>query len=217
MWIALSAFDPRAPDAPRQVESAERFFLSRSFSRFVARVKADTRLCGGKRLFDVIRDWRPERAEIPLQWVAPPRWLLDFQDALSINARRVNERVEWEFSDATKLAWAKVLETMLRKVDDGIEEVASARDKSGKEAEEEVDRAMGVLSIWCRALLYFTAWNAGVVKSLLTKTSMVSSISMPTNGVSCAFFSRCAGLRLIATCFLNSHERSWCVGPTLIW
>lgn len=207
MWVALSASNPLAPDYRHQVESLELFFLSRSYRKFVVRFKEDIRLCGGKRLYDVIRDWRPDRAGIVPKWVSPPGWLLGFQGLPSIKSRQVKEQIQWEFSDDTKHAWSKVLEIILRKVDDGIKQVKSTKGKAGEKTEEETRQAMNALNIWSRTLYYFIVWDAGVVKSLLTETNMVASITTtfsPTGGVICVYFIRVSsGLQLIITCSLD--------------
>ena len=51
------------------MESLEIFFLSRSICKFTVRFREDTRLCGGKQLFELISQWVPDRPEITPKWV----------------------------------------------------------------------------------------------------------------------------------------------------
>ena len=190
VWAALSA----VTEAPtgldyEQLETLELFFLSLSHQKLTARFKEDETLCGGRRLYEVIRDWQPNRAEITLKWVRPPEWLVEFEGLPSIKSREVDGQAEWEFSDDTKKAWSEVLVILLSEVGRAIKLFQDARDKEGKEAEEEERQAMVTLNTWCRALCHFIIWDEEIVPSLLTKTNMVDSITtnfMPTQDNNCA-------------------------------
>ena len=181
---ALSAFDARATNADDQLRALEVFFLSRSFPKFVARFKEDTRLCCGKRLFEVIRQWKPShsrrRREIPLpKLVNWPDWLVQLKALPPIPSKLVNGEVKCEFSDDTKRIWSEVLVAFLVGVDKAIGDVMLARDKADK-GEEEAHRAMFQLNYWCRMLYDFVYWDAGIVPFLLTKTTMLNDMVTPT-------------------------------------
>jgi len=176
---ALSAFDARATDADDRLSSLEIFFLLRSFPKFIARFNEDTRLCGGKRLFEVIREWNPARgAKILPRLFDWPDWLVQFKALPPIPSRVVDGKVKCEFSDVTKRMWSEVLAAFLVGVDKSIGDVKLARGR-GEEGEEEAHRAMRQLNEWCRGLYYFVYWEAGIVQKLLTKTTMLNSITVP--------------------------------------
>ena len=198
MLTALSTFDPRATDRIKQKQSLELFFLSRSFPKFQARFQEDSKLCGEKRLFEVIKQWQPDPTlpELGTEWVNPPGWLLEFGQVSAISSRMFVGRVQWEFSDATKVAWSRLLATFLIKVDACIEEVNKARreartEKAGKKEkgrekadEDEELQKMKRLTMVSGYLYSLVCWKADVVKSLLTETSMVSGMAtvfMPTS------------------------------------
>ena len=177
---ALSTFDVRATNVDDQLQALKVFFLSWSFPKFIARFNEDTRLCGGKQLFEVIREWNPARGrKVVSRWVDRPNWLVQFKALPPIPSRVVNGKVKCEFSDDTKRIWSDVLIAFLVGVDKSIGDVKQARDK-GEEGEEEAHRAMRQLNKWCCGLYYFVSWEAGIVQRLLTKTSMLNSIAIPT-------------------------------------
>ena len=197
MLTALSTFDPRATDRIKQKQSLELFFLSRSFLKFEARFQEDFRLCGNKRLFEVIKEWQPDPTlpELGTKWVNPPVWLLEFGQVPTINSRVFEGQVQWEFSDATKVGWSRLLATFLIKVDACINEVNKARReartekarKKKKKRREKVDEDKGKaeelqkmerLTMVSGYLYSLVFWKADVVKSLLTETSMVSGLAI---------------------------------------
>ena len=140
------------------------------------RFRQDTRLCGGKRLAELIAQWKPtDRPEITLKWVTPPAWLLQLKDLAKIKSRMARGHIEWEISDETKRDWSTMLVAVLSAVDKSIENVKQARDMGEENPHEEME----TLSFWCRVLYYFVTWEAGIVKDLLTKTDMVERIFMP--------------------------------------
>ena len=207
MLTALSTFDPRATDRIKQKQSLELFFISRNFLKFQARFQEDSKLCGNKRLFEVIKQWQPDPTftELGTKWVNPPGWLLEFGQVSAINSRMFGGQVQWEFSDATKVAWSRLLATFLTKVDACIEEVNKARreartEKAGKkekrrekadEDESEELQKMKRLTMVSGYLYSLVYWKAGVVKSLLTDTSMVS-------GIATVFMSTCSRCLILA-------------------
>ncbi|KAL4074782.1 hypothetical protein V8B97DRAFT_1868240 [Scleroderma yunnanense] len=178
VWAALSSFDALETDNDDQMELLELFFLTRSYRNFTKRFRGDCTLFGGKRLLDVISQWRPDprRHEIGPRWVVSPQWLLCIEGLPVMKSRIVNGQLEWEFSDDTKGAWSIILGVFLRAVDCMIENVKSAK------GEEKVREAMIDLNYWCIGLYCLITWKAGIVKSLLTRTDMIDSIttaSMP--------------------------------------
>lgn len=101
---ALSAFDARATNVDDQLNSFEIFFLSQSFPKFVACFNEDARLCDGKRLFKVIREWNPlaRSRKVIYKLVDRPHWLAQFNALPQIPSRVVDGKVKCEFSDNSK-------------------------------------------------------------------------------------------------------------------
>lgn len=148
---ALSAFDAHATNVDNQLRSLEVFFVSRSFPKFVARFNEDTRLCSGKQLFEVIRQWKQprRRREILLpKLVNWPDWLVQLKALPPIPSRLVNGEVKCKISDDIKRVWIVVMLAFLVGVDKAIGDVMLARDKGAK-GEKEADRAMFQLNDWC--------------------------------------------------------------------
>ena len=139
------------------------------------RLREDTRLCGGKRLAELIGEWKPtDRPEITLRWVTPPAWLVKVKNLPTIKSTRLDRgRLEWEFSDKTKHDWSRILVALLSSVDISIESVNQAKEMRKSNLHKEME----TLNRWCRFLYYFVTWEAGIVKDLLTKTNMVDGIT----------------------------------------
>jgi len=138
------------------------------------RFRQDTRLCGGKRLAELIGQWKPDRPEIARKWVTPPDWLVKLKGIPKIKSTRmVAEQLEWEFSDKTKRDWSRILVTFLSAVDKSIDNVEQAKEMEM----ENLHKKMETLNFWCRLLYYFVTWEAGIVKDLLTKTNMVNGVT----------------------------------------
>ncbi|KAF8414845.1 hypothetical protein L210DRAFT_852298 [Boletus edulis BED1] len=187
VWVALSAFSPFAHDSDSQVESLQLFFLSRSYRKFLARFKEGKKLCGGRWLHEVIDDWTSNHPEIPCEWVVVPNWLLGLPDIPSIKSRKVGAQVQWEFSDDTKQAWAKVLQILMEDLHDWTEAVKSANTERSPEKKADAMRNLNQL---CAALDYFISWEKGIVQSLLTKTNIVAGITttfMPEDRSNCKY------------------------------
>ncbi|KIM55298.1 hypothetical protein SCLCIDRAFT_307910 [Scleroderma citrinum Foug A] len=170
-WAALSAVDRCATDYVKQLVPLENFFLRRSFHKLSVRFREDTRLCGGKRLNELIGQWKPNRPEIALRWVNPPEWLVMLKGLPKIKSTRmVRGQPEWEFSDKTKYDWSRILAVFLTSVGQSIEDVKQAR-------EENLQKEMETLNFWCRYPYYFVTWKAGIVRDLLMKTNMVNGMT----------------------------------------
>ena len=132
----------------KQLVSLEIFFLRRSFHELSVRFREDTRLCGGKRLNELIGQWKPNRPEIALRWVNPPEWLVMLNGLPKIKSTRMTGgQLEWEFSDKTKYDWSRILAVFLTSEGQSIEDVKQAR-------EENLQKEMETLNFWCRYLYY---------------------------------------------------------------
>ena len=138
--------------------------------------------CCGKRLFEVIRQWKPRRRrrEIPhpklVNW---PDRLVQLEALPPIPSRLVNGEMKCKFFDDTKCIWSEVFAALLAGVDKTIGDVTLSREK-GHKVEEEAHRAMLQLNDWCRMLYNFIYWDAGIVPTLLGKTTMLSDMLAPT-------------------------------------
>ena len=147
-------------------------FFSRNFRNFTVRFRQDTELCGGRRLAELINEWKPDRPEITLKWVTPPEWPLRIRGLPKIKSRMAGGQLEWEFSDETKRDWSTILAGFLSSIDRCNENVKQAREVKTENLHKETVR----WNLWCRFLYYFVIWEAGIVEDLLMKTNMVDGI-----------------------------------------
>ena len=175
------------------------------------RFSADTKLCDGKRLAELICQWKPDRPEITPRWVNPPEWLVRIKNLPKIKSTRMAEgQPQWEFSDETKRDWSMILVAFLHAMDKGIEKVNQAREMGKKNLHEQ----MKVLNFWCRCLYYFVTWKAEIVKDLLTKTNVVDSITakfMPKNTGNSRCLVNASNQSLLYDRWIHSHGRIWSV------
>ena len=140
----------------------EIFLFLRNFHNFTVRFRQDTELCGGRRLAELINEWKPDRPEITLKWVTPPEWLLRIRGLPKIKSRMAGGQLEWEFSDETKRDWSTILAGFLSSIDRCIENVKQAREMKTENLHKETVR----WNLWCRFLYYFVTWEAGTVEDL---------------------------------------------------
>ncbi|KIK74708.1 hypothetical protein PAXRUDRAFT_835912 [Paxillus rubicundulus Ve08.2h10] len=184
LWTALASYNPEARDAKDKFTSLALFVVARSFRKLRSRFLGDKRLFGGHRLFEKIEEWQPNRPELEPRWIVIPSWLDNLlaespkieKQELNLNGRTV---VQWKLSDETKTEWAMILASMLRQLDGAIQKVMYARQKKTTQniLTEEERTAITELHTWCHYLYHFVHWKEGVVKILLTKTSLADTLS----------------------------------------
>ncbi|KIJ13056.1 hypothetical protein PAXINDRAFT_156651 [Paxillus involutus ATCC 200175] len=183
LWTVLASYDPQARDAKDKFTSLALFVVARSFRKLRSRFLQDKRIFGGRRLFEKIEEWQPDRPELEPRWIVVPSWLDNLlaespkieKQEFDVNGKTV---VQWKLSDETKTEWAMVLASMLRQLDGAIEKTMDAGQKKTTQnvVTEEERTAITELHIWCHYLYHFVQWKEGVVKILLTKTSLADTL-----------------------------------------
>ena len=83
--------------------------------------------------------------------------------------------IQWEFSTATLRSWAMLLATILKRLEIAIDKTKDARkmNLTVKETEGFQD-----IHRWCYCLYMCVHWKEGVIKTLLTKTSLAHSFNL---------------------------------------
>jgi hypothetical protein len=83
--------------------------------------------------------------------------------------------IHWEFSTTTLRSWPRLLAIILGQLELAIKATKEAREKNWREAQI---RGLGDIHGWCHPLYANAHWEEGVVKTLLTKTSLASAFSL---------------------------------------
>lgn len=130
-----------------------------------------------------IFEWIPLSKELDdVRWIERPQWALhalppDGLDGMRERTIQTQGRdvIQWEFSTATLRSWAWLLATMLRQLELATSATRSAR--KNKETDKET-RGLRNIHAWCFCLDAYVHWREGVVKTLLTKTSLAHAFSL---------------------------------------
>ena len=138
-----------------------------------------------------IRDWTPRSRELDdVRWVERPEWAcraFSAGEIVGMNEREVVRKdesnteeigkplIQWEFSTATLKSWALLLATILEQLGLAIDATKEARENNLTDKEtvglNEVHR-------WCYCLFAYVYWKEGVIKTLLTKTSLAHAFNL---------------------------------------
>ena len=134
-----------------------------------------------------IYEWTPLSQELDdVRWIERPKWALLALPPNGIDGMR--ERMiemhgrlvtQWEFSTVTLQSWAWLLATILKQLELAIGSTKSAREKTQID-----EKTQGLYNIhsWCHRLYAYVHWKEDVVRTLLTKTSLVYAFNLSNIG-----------------------------------
>ncbi|KAG1805175.1 uncharacterized protein BJ212DRAFT_1469153 [Suillus subaureus] len=181
IWTALASYEP----------STDNYI---ALSRFVincCRRKLFTRIFLYQKTWHVhvaqkLADWTPAANELPeTHWLDAPHWfsLIHLPPDKYVPKRKQgppdNQVTQLEFSSNTVHLWASFLGHLILTLESHAVEAQKMENEGDTLG---FKTAMGKVSDYCAALYCFVSWGAGVVKTLLTKTTLASKFNGFTNG-----------------------------------
>ncbi|KAG1873600.1 hypothetical protein DFJ58DRAFT_759202 [Suillus subalutaceus] len=181
IWTALASFEPSTDNHI----ALSRFVINR------CRRKVFTRIFLYQKTWHVdvaqtLVDWTPKANELPeTHWLDAPHWfsLIGLPPDKDVPKRKQgppdNQVTQLEFSSNTVHLWASFLGHLILM----LERYAAQAQKMENEGDTlGFKTAMTQLSNCCAALNCFVSWDADVVKTLLTKTTLASKFYGFTDG-----------------------------------
>ncbi|EDR06078.1 uncharacterized protein LACBIDRAFT_294726 [Laccaria bicolor S238N-H82] len=180
VWAAIDSYDPNVKG---QFRSFCLFIVRRCFRKLSKRVFQD-KGCWDVSVSQKIFDWTPLSQELDdVRWIERPQWaLVDFppdvldglrERTIGIHGRPVTQ---WEFSNATLRSWAWLLAYILQQLEFTTSWTKLAREKGETDKET---RGLNDIHNWCYCLHAYVHWKEGIVKTLLTRTSLAHAFDLP--------------------------------------
>jgi hypothetical protein len=178
VWAALETYDRMASNEKDNYRALARFVVMCSFPKISARFHEDKRIFGGRRLFEVIKQWKPDDPNLIPQWVPVPPWLCTVIPDLmpEEGVREVGGQVEWKLLNETLPSWATLLAAMHMVLDESIQKARGVMQCTGKSLTEDQCSAISDVHHWCNLLYHFIFWDQQVVQFLMRKTTLLQHL-----------------------------------------
>lgn len=122
-------------------------------------------------------DWTPLSKELDIvRWIDRPGWAVPVPGMQEQVIEKSGQLItQWALSTATLQSWAWLLATMLEELELAVE---ATRDSRVRKDTAEETKEMANVHGWCHRLYAYVNWKEGVVKTLLTKTSLAHSFHL---------------------------------------
>jgi hypothetical protein len=124
IWVALKAYDKKAPDARVNYNAMSCFVVMRSFRKLATRFDEDKKFfTRSHRLYEVSEQWEPDEPDLTPRWVPVPLWLCSIFPNLmpEDGVCRAGDQILWKLANETMSSWATRLAKMLRGLDKSIQ------------------------------------------------------------------------------------------------
>jgi len=177
----LSSCDP---EDERQVKALQTFIVSRCYRKIRTRFQLYQRLFKAQ-LEKEIAKWAGEGQELETQWINVPDWLVKLlRENDHMNSRTTTQgqktMTQWEFSDDTKRTWAVLLARILHRLNNAFDAARTARknvEHTESRPTQDEHKAYEKINQWLVVLWSYVQARHNVVKTLLTKTSLGSTLA----------------------------------------
>jgi hypothetical protein len=83
--------------------------------------------------------------------------------------------IQWQLSNVTLSFWAKLLATIINKVELAVDAARTTRETQKGDEKGEIED----IHAWCHRLYAYLYWKEDVVQTLLTKTSLSEFFKFP--------------------------------------
>ena len=171
IWAAIASYDPHDMD---QFHLFCYFIITRCFQEFSVRVFQDRR-AWNVNVQKTIFDCRPLNGEFAgVRWIDWPEWALLTLPAMNIDGlleRTIDKSgrpvIQWQLSNPTLCFWARLLATIINKVELAVDAARTMRETQKGDEKGEIEN----IHAWCHRLYAYLYWKEDVVQILLTSLS----------------------------------------------
>lgn len=166
------------------MKALQTFVVARCYRKIRTRFQLYEKLFKAQ-LDNEIAKWEGLGQELETQWINVPDWLVKLlRESDHMNSRTVGHSgkttTQWEFSDDTKRTWAMLLARILRRLSNAFDAARTARKKVEHmecRPTEDERKAYEKINQWLVVLWSYVQARHNVVKILLTKTSLGSTLA----------------------------------------
>ncbi|KAF8967436.1 hypothetical protein BDZ97DRAFT_1728058 [Flammula alnicola] len=187
LWAIVANYNARDGDPIQKFGDFSLFIIGRSFRKLHEHVFQDVQ-SWKVNVYEVLRDWTPRKHEIHgICWMNRPEWVSDPKIVPDGMIERMLDgpegQVQWELSNATVRAWVQFLAAAVANVRVSVKRAKAAKDAEkskgpGEKQPEKMESALQCVTRCCYHLYRLVSWDAKVVQTLLTKTSLAKAFHL---------------------------------------